>query len=154
VHWHEPHFRVPYLWEDTHPKTQGLATFLGVGTQFDTTVLLGLLQTRVVQSSQSLFRCRNLLRSLSVHHHGSSTSGSGSSARKSIALPVETAQPRTREWQVTTGRSLNAVSIDPVDSQDSDVTPGLTNSTSDSDDSVAPADRHVMALGLLIPTAD
>jgi hypothetical protein len=68
--------------------------------------------------------------------------------------PVETAQPRTREWQVTTGRSLNAVSIDPVDSQDSDVTPGLTNSTSDSDDSVAPADRHVMALGLLALTAD
>jgi hypothetical protein len=68
--------------------------------------------------------------------------------------PVETAQPRTREWQVTTGRSLNAVSIDPVDSQDSDVTPGLANSTSDSDDSVAPADRHVMALGVLVPTAD
>jgi hypothetical protein len=68
--------------------------------------------------------------------------------------PVETAQPRTREWQVTTGRSLNAVGIDAVDSQDSDATPGLVNSTSDSDDSVAPADRHVLALGLLVPTAD
>jgi hypothetical protein len=68
--------------------------------------------------------------------------------------PVKTAQPRTREWQVTTGRSLNAVGIDAVDSQDSDVTLGLVNSTSDSDDSVAPADRHVMALGLLVPPAD
>jgi hypothetical protein len=67
---------------------------------------------------------------------------------------VETAQPHTREWQVTTGRSLNVVGIDAGDSQDSDVTPGLVNSPSDSDGTADPADRHVMALGLLVPTAD
>jgi hypothetical protein len=32
------------IYERTHTKTQGLATFLGVGTQFDTTALSCLLQ--------------------------------------------------------------------------------------------------------------
>jgi hypothetical protein len=321
-----PHFKVPYLWEDTHPKTQGLATFLGVGTQFDTTALSGLLQLGLFMKHCMangyyvhpciLFRrdyegnkgfiCANpaaaapaagigapaaapavipdlplrmteyidacslsvwtLLNKDKLFPEKSAfgtlvhkTFGKGYEALRQMIMqtsplfdespgdhvrsppnqptgktlteyyvvfrdylamsalvnnsdmslddpavidmiisgtldykffkrvsreqrhqasqlhrfrdesivatleeyrtypdynPVETAQPRTREWQGTTGRSLNAVSIDPVDSQDSDVTPGLANSTSDSDDSVAPADRHVMALGLLVPTAD
>jgi hypothetical protein len=45
-----PHFRVPYLWEDIHEDTIGLATFLGVGTQFDTTALSGLLQLELYKA--------------------------------------------------------------------------------------------------------
>jgi hypothetical protein len=47
---HVPHFRVPYFWENVHEDTIGLATFLGVGTQFDTTALSVLLQLGVYKA--------------------------------------------------------------------------------------------------------